>query len=253
MNSFFEKIFVINLKRRPDRRDEVERLMAKHSVSFEFVDAVDGAEKFKDESLADYYGANFIDERKTQNWQASPGQIGCWLSHVNIWKRMVAENIQSALILEDDICFVDDFNKKFSEYFNAVPEDWNIIVPGYCGGQVTKEINDKICYIHGSGCTHAYALKLDATKILLNHHFPMKGAIDYFTGQIFFTRERNDPYPDIYEKVYAKGHEDFNNTEIEQERLQKNPEFDFKLVDKIKSYAFNPPLINQNRAWGSDI
>ncbi len=32
-----------------------------------------------------------------------PAQIGCWLAHVGVWQRIVAENVQTALILEDDI------------------------------------------------------------------------------------------------------------------------------------------------------
>ncbi len=32
-----------------------------------------------------------------------PAQIGCWLAHVGVWQRIVAENVQTALIPEDDI------------------------------------------------------------------------------------------------------------------------------------------------------
>jgi hypothetical protein len=32
-----------------------------------------------------------------------PGQWGCWRSHVNLWRKIVKENIDSALIMEDDL------------------------------------------------------------------------------------------------------------------------------------------------------
>jgi len=92
INDFFEKIFIINLKRRPERRKAVKALMDEHGIDFEFVDAVDGQKKFSgsehvgvDMKLwGDYVEKNFI---KLGDWNPSAGQIGCWLSHVEIWKR----------------------------------------------------------------------------------------------------------------------------------------------------------------------
>lgn len=38
------------------------------------------------------------------------GEVGCFLSHYNIWKKIVDENLKDALVLEDDIRF-DSFFK----------------------------------------------------------------------------------------------------------------------------------------------
>ena len=42
-------------------------------------------------------------------------EIGCFLSHYSIWKQIINNNIDVALILEDDCVFKDDFNTKFTE------------------------------------------------------------------------------------------------------------------------------------------
>jgi hypothetical protein len=32
----------------------------------------------------------------------SAAQLGCWRAHANVWSRMLSENINTALIVEDD-------------------------------------------------------------------------------------------------------------------------------------------------------
>ena len=56
------------------------------------------------------------------------GTIGCALSHWYCWKEILKRNIEYCMILEDDICFCDDFKRRFIRMIkrcNLV--DWNII------------------------------------------------------------------------------------------------------------------------------
>jgi len=41
----------------------------------------------------------------------SPGEIGCFESHRRIWKRIVAEGINGAIIIEDDLIIASDFSE----------------------------------------------------------------------------------------------------------------------------------------------
>lgn len=43
------------------------------------------------------------------------GEVGCFLSHYNIWKRIVDEELNQVLVLEDDIRF-DAFFKTRAVY-----------------------------------------------------------------------------------------------------------------------------------------
>lgn len=48
-------------------------------------------------------GSNIHDEAKPQgSTSLRPSQLGCWRSHADVWKRVVAENLLTALVLEDD-------------------------------------------------------------------------------------------------------------------------------------------------------
>lgn len=87
------KIFVINLARSKERRACIERQLKKLNLEYEIFEAVDG-------SALSY--AQVLRNTKTLNYAVSSGEIGCSLSHINIYRKMVAEDIPQALILEDD-------------------------------------------------------------------------------------------------------------------------------------------------------
>ena len=59
------------------------------------------------------------------------GALGCALGHRAIWQRVVDENLQRCLILEDDVEFSPKFPRLIQERWAAVPSDWGIV---YFGG-----------------------------------------------------------------------------------------------------------------------
>ncbi|KAH0344143.1 glycosyltransferase family 34 protein, partial [Aureobasidium melanogenum] len=84
----FEKIFMVSLPERSDKRDAFSLQARLSNLSFEIVDGVVGSEV---SVKALPYTMNL-----------KPGQIGCWRAEMNIIQEMVAQNIQTALIFEDD-------------------------------------------------------------------------------------------------------------------------------------------------------
>lgn len=95
------KIFLINLDRRPDRLQFVASQLNNLQLDFERISAIDG-EKINIETLNDIKINNnrhYIERSRL----LSMGEIGCALSHRLIWKRMLEQNLDYALILEDDV------------------------------------------------------------------------------------------------------------------------------------------------------
>lgn len=91
------KVLVISLRRSVDRRRSVEEHLQQAGVEFEFFDAVDG--RAIDHEASQAQGAR---------WKLTPGEVGCYLSHVDVWKRIVSEGLPSALVLEDDALLAPD-------------------------------------------------------------------------------------------------------------------------------------------------
>lgn len=86
------QVFVISLARAPDRRDAISTHLRELGLEFEIIEAVDGAHLSESECnsmLAD--GVTYI-----------RGVIGCYLSHIRLYEKIIQDNIHVALILEDD-------------------------------------------------------------------------------------------------------------------------------------------------------
>lgn len=116
LKRYFDRVFLVNLKRRPDRLSSVQASLRQSQWPFKWpvvFRAVDG---------------NAVP--CPEGWQSGGGAWGCMRSHQQIFEKVMIEGAKSVLILEDDACFVDDFPKKVEEFLQAVPEDWDQIMFG---------------------------------------------------------------------------------------------------------------------------
>ncbi|XP_065068694.1 glycosyltransferase 25 family member-like [Rhopilema esculentum] len=60
------------------------------------------------------------------------GEVGCFLSHWNIWKEIVANKLEYVLVLEDDVRFEPDFVRKMREVLQEAKdllwdEKWDLM------------------------------------------------------------------------------------------------------------------------------
>lgn len=88
------RIFIVNLNRRPDKRAAALQRAAAVGLKVETIEAVDGT-AMSDVEIA---GA-------TDDWPASAmtkGVVACALSHLEIYKKIIDDDIPFALVLEDD-------------------------------------------------------------------------------------------------------------------------------------------------------
>ena len=96
---------LINLDRAPERMQRMEALMQKWNLSFERISAVDGT-KFSSNDIENYRLP--YHKRRYFLKDMTAGEIGCYLSHLEAWKRLVASAQEWALVLEDDLAFLRD-------------------------------------------------------------------------------------------------------------------------------------------------
>lgn len=65
------------------------------------------------------------------HYELNRGQKGCAQSHINLWRHIIQNNLEYALILEDDACFDKEWKQKLAEFLclslvDAKPE-WDAI------------------------------------------------------------------------------------------------------------------------------
>ena len=177
-------IKVINLKRRPDRREQVSKVLNDAGLKdFDIIDAVDGKEVKPTVELAKLFAGNDFGSRV--------GVVGCALSHVNLWKALLADTKTNYyVILEDDITLSEDFKAKF-QALKPVFEKENYLLLGYSmftknrngfksveeGMMEIKPLNYSL-YIGG---TFGYSINKEGAKILVDYISAngIKHGIDY--------------------------------------------------------------------------
>jgi glycosyl transferase, family 25 len=98
------KKYVINLKRRPDRLEYFKQVCPYDNI--EIFPAFDG--KHIDANIR---GLDFYRIFKARSAQLCNGAIGCFISHMLIWKKIVADNHNYTMIFEDDAIFSDQFTE----------------------------------------------------------------------------------------------------------------------------------------------
>jgi len=145
----FDRTFVINLDRRPDRW---ERFQSQFPVDWPFAlperwSAVDGEAV----EVPEWFGAG-------------AGAWGCLQTHVAIWWAQVENEWDSVLVLEDDAVFCRDAVQIMQQTMDLVPDDWDQV---YFGGQHLDTndrapevaVQDKLCRCRYTNRTHAYAIR----------------------------------------------------------------------------------------------
>src|SRR4051812_12010733 len=99
------KIFVISLKTAQQRRAQIDTQLKRLGLCYEMVDAVDGRVLTEEElkAVTDYERVQ--GDRKWLN----NGAIGCALSHIKAYRRIVETGAPYALVLEDDALLQENF------------------------------------------------------------------------------------------------------------------------------------------------
>ena len=98
-------IHIINLKKREDRRQQIESKMKRAGInSYNFFEAVNGKELEPTPELFSLFERNDFYNKK--------GVIGCALSHIHLWNKLINDKENDFyIIFEDDINLCPNFNK----------------------------------------------------------------------------------------------------------------------------------------------
>lgn len=107
------------------------------------------------------------------------GAVGCYLSHATLWQKIVDENLDMAMIFEDDVSFSDSFSKGKNKILNALPNDADIIFFDLIKNFEPERYNDIFDRVNGQFFgTHAYIMTNKAAKKLLPVILPVEIQID---------------------------------------------------------------------------
>ncbi|XP_022122338.2 glycosyltransferase 25 family member [Pieris rapae] len=165
------QIFMINLERRKKRRDLMNASFVELGIVSKWFKAIDGKSLTKEDIIKKYnikLLPNYEDPYHKRPMKA--GEIGCFLSHYFIWKKIVENHYNTTLILEDDIHFVPYFKEKFLTVLQEIRQiDWDLL---YIGRKILLDDEEPFVTEHTvkpkySYWTLGYVLRESGAKKLL--------------------------------------------------------------------------------------
>jgi GR25 family glycosyltransferase involved in LPS biosynthesis len=174
LNSFkkiyWDNIFIINLERRYDRKNDMIKKINKQGIlKYQFIDAIDGL----DINIINKF--NYYKKKYKINIITS-GHFACLLSHIKSIEIAKKNGYSSIMILEDDVFFSDNFINIISNIY--VP-DYDML---YLGGIISKKkifFNEWSKYNKIMGA-YGYILKSNLFDIILNELKNLTEYIDIF-------------------------------------------------------------------------
>ncbi|MFO0824984.1 MAG: glycosyltransferase family 25 protein [Gemmataceae bacterium] len=166
----FDRVVVINLRRRPDRLAAFRASLSECDWPFlepTVFEAVDGLARPTPEGWADGAGA----------W-------GCLQSHRQVLDQAIRDHVKALLVLEDDACFRGDFRIQAEKFLNAVPSDWDQLMLGGQHMATAAPVVPGVVRCHKCHRTHAYAIRGRFLRDLSRHWDTASGHCDHVMGNL---------------------------------------------------------------------
>ncbi len=197
VNDVFDKVFVINLDRRPDRMATMHRGLSRCGVVYERFPAVDGtAPEVQDQyrrymasrpapdpkarmSSRDFFFGGRTDAQRTAHVEAglngpgirSAGAMAYSLTYRAILRRCIEQGIERVLVLDDDCLFHKNFRSAFATAHAELPATWKIFQLGTMqyDWPLVEDYSQHLYLPHGVlVASHAVGLHADTYAPLLD-------------------------------------------------------------------------------------
>lgn len=180
MNEYFDKIYVLSLKRNIDRRKLITQRLETVGIQFEFFDACDGQI------------LNHVWKKMENSNFTTPNYVACSISHLSIYNDALSRGFKRILILEDDVKPHKDIQNLFNAFKHQIPEDYDLLYLGWiplnddCSMWTYEVINDRFISHNTFHAKNLWGLYSYSPSIrlmremveLYNQSFPME--IDRF-------------------------------------------------------------------------
>jgi GR25 family glycosyltransferase involved in LPS biosynthesis len=191
-------IAVINLPHRRDRWQAVSRRMADVGLTKLIrVPAIEGA-RLPDDQIASLLRApaSGIDEAPRSHLTLTRPAIGCFLSHLAVWRWAIDYDLPRVLVLEDDASPAPNFDPdRLGAVLASAPRDAGMIFLGLIimHGLADQPAGGKMARVYYFNGTFAYLITPAASRSLIRHLQPPQWHIDHQISRVLFEQRRVFP------------------------------------------------------------
>lgn len=227
LTEFDKKIraVVLNLDKRTDRLEKFKKNSSHLKLlNFERYSAIDGGKLVPNAQLQRIFDGNDYNMRQ--------GIVGCAMSHIKMYIEFLQSDYEIYCIVEDDVEFVPDFDKKLLHLYSQVKDcDWDIVYLGHSARKkyivdgiydkvklpIAEKWNSHTSLTRSLGGAIGYLISRKGAKNLLEfiNKVGMTNAIDTMQQKAADIINVFYPYPHlVYSKCYM-GESDFD-TDIQR-------------------------------------
>lgn len=184
----------ITLERREDRWRRFQDQSGLQGLSVTRFLGVDGKtiDVEKDNRITTLTKRNIITKtRRSHEELDSIGGVGCALSHIAVWKRMVEQQQELCLVFEDDAVVPEGFVEKANQCIQESmvlknPQQWDMWLLGGAWDDLSSIPNEPktsgVIRVGAFMLFHAYVITLPCAKRLLEDAIPIHAHIDLWAS-----------------------------------------------------------------------
>ncbi|MFJ5444682.1 glycosyltransferase family 25 protein [Methylobacillus methanolivorans] len=246
-------IYIISLVNDIDKRNIISKKLNDLNLEYQFIDAIHGKSLSQDFINKLSYKGKLL----TRGYLATPGEIGCTLSHLKAYKLILKNNNKWTCILEDDAILDENFStfiKNFNNEVKNLDKDNLYILGGQDGIEKTK-------YISRSIWSKQYIGKQKFYKTIKSEEFIFRTCCyviskntannlattlesNFYLADDWLNYRKLKLFTNIYIADIVHHPLDLSNSAIEHERLHAISNRALKSSSKIKSLLKNLDFIN---------
>ncbi|AET72879.1 hypothetical protein PGAG_00425 [Phaeocystis globosa virus 12T] len=181
-----DKIFIINLEKRTDRKEEMMKELEKHNIqNYEFYNA--DRPSIQDiiqwnNNYCNHVKTSFRNTQKFLMYQI--GCLGCLKSHLGVCKLALERKYKNVLILEDDTQFIHNLDR-LAEFTTQINNEYDMLY--LCGSHngVREIVSKNIVKTAKTHTTGSYLITENAMKYLVDNIQSYTKEIDvYYADEI---------------------------------------------------------------------
>jgi GR25 family glycosyltransferase involved in LPS biosynthesis len=189
--------YLINLKQNTDRLEYFKNTYSSDLPKYILIDAVNGKDIYNIQSLlsdkaVDEFKFLLKTGRRKFHYQLTYGAVGCYLSHVNTWKKISESDKDIGIIFEDDCLLPPNLLFIINDTLLNCPDDWDIILLGPLNITYEK-YNDNFDKISKFILLHSYIINKKAIYKINNSNLikPITQQIDHFLSELAYNNLLN--------------------------------------------------------------
>ncbi|KAK9327851.1 hypothetical protein V1520DRAFT_23527 [Lipomyces starkeyi] len=138
----FGEVLYVSMPDRTDRQDAMNLAASMSGLKLRLINGVDGGS----------ISLKAIPDNNANKWTLRLSELGCWRAHADAWRYVIDSNIETALIIEDDIDWDKNVHQIFQDLssqmqnstLRLVPPtdreqtgapyglDWDVLIMGQC-------------------------------------------------------------------------------------------------------------------------